>query len=187
MVKKIIGKKLKVTRLKNDMTIQDLAERSKVSSNMISRIERGLTIPSVEILMKLAGAFGMSINYFVEEAEKETTIIHTRKGQGEPIFFFEDKHQITSLTQGLRDPSFTVFIDTLEQGCNSGDGGMVHTGEEFALVLQGKMEFLIEGEHYLLEEGDSLTFKASIPHSWCNLHSGQTKVLWVVAPAPNLA
>lgn len=187
MVKKIIGKKLKVTRLKNDMTIQELAERSKVSSNMISRIERGLTIPSVEILMKLAGAFGMSINYFVEEAEKETTIIHTRKGGGEPIFFFENKHQITSLTQGLRDPSFTVFIDTLEQDCNSGDGGMVHTGEEFAMVLQGKMEFLIEGDLYLLDEGDSLTFKASIPHSWRNLFSGQTKVLWVVSPAPNLA
>lgn len=187
MVKKIIGKKLKVTRLRNDMTIQELAERSKVSSNMISRIERGLTIPSVEILVKLAGAFGMSINYFVEEAEKETTIIHTRKGGGEPIFFFEDKHQITSLTQGLRDPSFTVFVDTLEQDCNSGDGGMVHTGEEFAMVLQGQMEFIIEGDHYLLDEGDALTFKASIPHSWRNLFPGQTKVLWVVAPAPNLA
>ncbi len=187
MVKKIIGKKLKVTRLRNDMTIQELAERSKVSSNMISRIERGLTIPSVEILMKLAGAFGMSINFFVEEAEKQTTIIHTRKGGGEPIFFFEDKHQITSLTQGIRDPSFSVFIDTLEQDCNSGEGGMVHTGEEFALVLQGRMEFLIDGDRYLLDEGDSLTFKASIPHTWRNLHPGQTKVLWVVSPAPHLS
>ncbi len=37
------------------MTIQVLAEKSQVSSNMISRIERGLTIPSVEILMRLAG------------------------------------------------------------------------------------------------------------------------------------
>lgn len=187
MVKKLIGKKLKTTRLKNDMTIQELAERSKVSSNMISRIERGLTIPSVEILMKLAGAFGMSINFFVEEAEKGSTIIHTPKGGGEPIFFFEDKHQITSLTQGIRDPSFSVFVDTLEQDCNSGDGGMVHTGEEFAMVLKGKMEFIIEGDRFLLEEGDSLTFKASLPHSWCNLFPGQTKVLWVVAPAPNVS
>ena len=65
MVKRLIGKKLKATRLKNDMTIQELADRSKVSSNMISRIERGLTVPSVEILMKLANAFGMSINFFV--------------------------------------------------------------------------------------------------------------------------
>lgn len=186
MVKKLIGKKLKATRLKNDMTIQELASASKVSSNMISRIERGLTIPSVEILMKLAGAFGMSINYFVEEAEKGSTVIHTRKGKGEPIFFFEDKHQITSLTQGLRDPGFAVFYDTLEQGCDSGQGGMVHTGEEFALVLQGRMEFIIEEESYLLEEGDSLVFKASLPHRWKNLHDGQTLVMWVVSPAPDV-
>jgi transcriptional regulator with XRE-family HTH domain/quercetin dioxygenase-like cupin family protein len=187
MVKKLIGKKLKNTRLRNDMTIQDLAERSRVSSNMISRIERGLTIPSVEILMKLADAFGMSINYFVEEAEKGMTVIHTRKGGGVPIFFFEDKHQITSLTHGLRDPNFSVFFDTLENGCTSGEGGMVHTGEEFALVLTGRLEFIIENDAYLLEEGDSLSFKASLPHRWRNLHDGQTTVMWVVSPAPNLA
>ena len=68
MVKKLIGRKLKSTRLRNDMTIQELAESSGVSSNMISRIERGLTTPSVEIIVKLANSFGMSINYFVEEA-----------------------------------------------------------------------------------------------------------------------
>jgi transcriptional regulator with XRE-family HTH domain len=185
MVKKLIGKKLKATRLKNDMTIQELAESSRVSSNMISRIERGLTIPSVEILMKLANSFGMSINYFVEEAEKGTTVVHTRRGEGEPIFFFEDKHQITSLTQGIRDPSFAVFYDTLEENCNSGEGGMVHTGEEFALVMDGRLEFVIEEETYLLEKGDSIVFKASMPHRWKNLAEGTTLVMWVVSPAPD--
>ena len=186
MVKKLIGRKLKSTRLRNDMTIQELAESSGVSSNMISRIERGLTTPSVEIIVKLANSFGMSINYFVEEAEKGSTIIHTKRGQGEPIFFFEDKHQIISLTQGIRDPNFTVFFDTIEQNCSSGDGGMVHTGEEFALVLEGSLEFVIDGSAYPLEEGDSIVFKASLPHRWRNLHAGQTRVLWVVSPAPNL-
>lgn len=186
MVKKLIGKKLKATRLRNDMTIQELAESSSVSSNMISRIERGLTTPSVEIIVKLANAFGMSINYFVEEAEKASTIVHTRKGAGEPIFFFEDKHQIISLTQGLRDPNFTVFYDTIEKGCSSGDGNMIHTGEEFALVLEGCLEFVIDSERYELAEGDSVVFKASLPHRWRNLCDGKTLVLWVVSPAPTL-
>jgi len=186
MIKGLIGKKLKATRLKNDMTIQELAEKSHVSSNMISRIERGLTIPSVEILVKLANSFGMSISYFVEEAEKGKTIVHTRKGEGEPIFFFEDKHQITSLSQGVRDPSFAVFYDTLEEGCTSGEGDMVHSGEEFALVLQGRLGFIVEEERYELEEGDSLTFKGSLPHRWENCYGGQTLVMWVVSPAPNV-
>ena len=186
MVKKLIGRKLKSTRLRNDMTIQELAVSSGVSSNMISRIERGLTTPSVEIIVKLANAFGMSINYFVEEAEKGSTIVHTKKGQGEPIFFFEDKHQISSLTQGLRDPGFSVFVDVLEQGCDSGEGGMVHTGEEFATVLEGGIEFVIDGQDYSLSPGDSLGFKASLPHRWKNTHAGQTRILWVVSPPPNV-
>lgn len=187
MIKRMIGKKLKSIRLRNDFTIQELAEKSSVSSNMISRIERGLTIPSVEILMKLANAFGMSVNYFVEEAEKCSTVIVTRRDQGEPVFFFEDKHQITSLTQGIRDPSFSVFYDTLEIGCDSGEGGMVHTGEEFALVIEGEMEFIIEQERFVLQKGDSIVFKASQPHRWSNLHSDKTIVLWVVSPAPYIS
>ena len=186
MVKKLIGRKLKSSRLKRDKTIQNLAEMSRVSSNMISRIERGLTIPSVEILMKLADALGLSLSYFVEEAEKGNNIVFTPAGQGEPIFFFEDKHQIASLTQGLRDPGFSVFVDTLEPYCDSGEGGMVHTGEEFAMVLDGCLDFMIEGEEFHLDQGDSVSFKASMPHSWRNVNNEQTKVLWIVSPPPNV-
>ncbi len=186
MIKKLIGRKLKSSRLKRDKTIQELAEMSRVSSNMISRIERGLTIPSVEILMKLADALGLSLSYFVEEAEKGSTVIFTRSGHGEPVFFFEDKHQITSLLQGLRDPGFSVFIDTLEPHCDSGEGGMVHTGEEFAMVLEGALDFCVDGEDYHLETGDSIGFKATLPHSWSNRANVQAKILWVVSPPPNV-
>jgi len=186
MVKKLIGKKLKSSRLKRDKTIQELAEKSRVSSNMISRIERGLTTPSVEILMKLAEALGVSLSYFVEEAEKGSPVVFTPAGQGDPIFFFEDKHQIFSLTQGLRDPGFSVFIDVLEPSCDSGEGGMVHTGEEFAMVLEGALDFMIEGERYHLEVGDSIAFKASLPHRWQNSSGQQVKILWIVSPPPNV-
>jgi transcriptional regulator with XRE-family HTH domain len=186
MVRKLIGLKLKSTRLKRDMTIQELAVSSRVSANMISRIERGLTTPSVEILMKLANAFGLSMSYFIEETEKGASVVVTRRGEGRPVFFFEDKHQIVSLTQGIRDPGFSVFIDRLECGCSSGAGGMVQSGEEFAYLLSGQLEFVIEGEVYELLAGDAIAFKASQPHRWRNLHDGQTLVLWVVTPAPDL-
>jgi transcriptional regulator with XRE-family HTH domain len=183
-MKKLIGKKLKATRLQHDQTIQELADRSGVSANMISRMERGLTIPSVKILMKLAAAFGMSISYFVEEAEKGSSVVFTPKGKGEPIFFFKDKQQILSLTQGLRDPSFTVLYDTIEEGCSSGGSDMVQVGEEFLFILDGCLEFLIQGKTYVLTAGDSLMFQAPLPHQWRNLAQGPTRVLWVVSPPP---
>lgn len=186
MVRKLIGAKLKNARLQRDFTIQELAAASRVSANMISRIERGLTTPSVEILLKLANAFGLSMSYFIEEAEKAGSVVVTRRGEGRPVFFFEDKHQIVSLTDGIRDPGFSVFIDRLERGCTSGAGGMVQSGEEFAYLVSGRMEFIIEDQSYELREGDAIAFKASQPHRWRNLHDGQTLVLWVVSPAPNL-
>jgi transcriptional regulator with XRE-family HTH domain len=186
MVKKLIGKKLKSSRLKRDKTIQQLAEKSRVSSNMISRVERGLTTPSVEILMKLADALGVSLSYFVEEAEKGSTVVFTPAGQGDPIFFFENKHQIFSLTQGLRDPGFSVFIDILEPSCDSGEGGMVHTGEEFAMVLEGAIDFTIDEVNFHLDVGDSIAFKASLPHSWKNKCGQQVKILWIISPPPNV-
>lgn len=186
MLRRLIGTRLKSTRLKRDMTIQDLANSSRVSANMISRIERGLTTPSVEILMKLATAFGLSLGYFIEEAEKGVSVVVTRHGEGSPVFFFEDKHQIVNLTQGIRDPGFSVFIDTLEKGCDSGAGGMVQSGEEFAYILAGHLEFIIDDQPFELQVGDSIAFKASQPHRWRNLYDGLTQVLWVVSPAPNL-
>jgi quercetin dioxygenase-like cupin family protein len=48
------------------------------------------------------------------------------------------------------------------------------------------MEFVIEGESYLLEKGDSVVFKASMPHRWMNLADGTTLVMWVVSPAPDI-
>src|SRR5665647_3013842 len=86
-LKKIIGTKLKNIRLKGHFTIQNLAEHSRVSSNMISRIERGLTIPSVEILMKLAAVFDKSINYFVEEISHTHEIVHFRPGERDTTLY----------------------------------------------------------------------------------------------------
>ncbi len=63
---------------------------------------------------------------------------------------------------------------------------MVHTGEEFAMVLDGSLEFTIDGDEYYLEKGDSLGFKASIPHRWKNNSSKQAKILWIVSPPPNV-
>jgi len=181
----MLGEKLKNTRIKHDMTIQELAVSSRVSANMISRIERGLTTPSVDTMMKLATTFGLSLSYFVEEASTSATVVVTRGGAGREIFFFEDKHRIVSLTDGIRDPGFSVYVDTLQRGCRSGDGKMVQSGEEFVWVLEGVLEVCIDQESYVLNAGDSMAFKASHPHCWSNLHDGETRVLWVISPSPN--
>ena len=182
-IKKIVGKKLKEIRLKQDMTIQILAEKSQVSSNMISRIERGLTIPSVEILMRLATVFDKSINYFVEDVSTSHEIVHTRPGKRDKTVYDDDYNMHTeSFTSGLRDPQFMSFFCTVKKGGTSGQQNMYHPGDELIYLLEGKLQVTIVNEVYNLEAGDSLSFKSHLPHRWDNVGDDDARVIWTLSP-----
>lgn len=182
-LKKIVGKKLKAIRLKSGFTIQELATRSKVSSNMISRIERGLTIPSVQILMKLADVFDKSINYFVEEVTTTHEVVFSSPGNRDTTVY-DDEHNMhtEAFTSGLRDPQFMSFLCTIPKGGSSGRQKMFHPGDELIVMLEGQVQVSIAGETYLLEAGDSLTFKSHLPHRWDNVGESDAKVIWTLSP-----
>lgn len=183
-LKKIIGKKLKTIRLKRNFTIQVLAERSRVSSNMISRIERGLTIPSVEILMKLASVFDKSINYFVEEVSSTHEIVYSCTGQRDTTIYDDSSGNMRteSFTSGLRDPQFTSFFCTIKEGGTSGEKNMYHPGDELIYIVDGQLSIAIADEVHELHPGDSLSFKSHLPHRWYNSGKSETKVIWTLSP-----
>lgn len=182
-VKKIVGKKLKEIRLKQDMTIQILAEKSQVSSNMISRIERGLTIPSVEILMRLATVFDKSINYFVEDVASSHEVVFTRPDERDKTVYDDECNMHTeSFTSGLRDPQFMSFYCTVPKGGTSGEQNMYHPGDELIYLLEGKLQIKIVDEVYNLEAGDSICFKSHLPHRWDNVGEEDAKVIWTLSP-----
>lgn len=182
-LKKIVGKKLKAIRLKSDMTIQGLAAQSKVSSNMISRVERGLTIPSVEILMKLAAVFEKSINYFVEEVSTTHEVVFSSPEQRDTtVYDDEDNMHTESFTSSLRDPQFMSFLCTVPRGGTSGQKHMHHPGDELIVLIKGQLKVVIAGEDYSLSAGDSLSFKSHLPHRWDNVGDGDARVIWTLSP-----
>jgi len=182
-LKKIVGKKLKSIRLKSDMTIQELASKSKVSSNMISRVERGLTTPSVEILMKLAEVFDKSINYFVEEVSTTHEIVFSSPGQRDTTVYDDEKNMHTeSFTSGLRDPQFMSFLCTVPKGGTSGQKHMHHPGDELIFLVEGQLKVTIAGEVYSLTTGDSLSFKSHLPHRWDNVGDSDARIIWTLSP-----
>ncbi len=186
-IRKLIGRKLKAIRLENNLTIQELSTRSRVSCNMISRIERGLTIPSVEILIKLGTVFNKSINYFVAELETSHEIVYSRPGERPRTVYDDDRNlQTESMTAGLRDPQFTSFVCTVKKGGNSGNEPMYHPGDELIHVLKGALKVVIAGETYHLGPGDSLSFKSHLPHLWENVGEDDATVVWTLSQVPSI-
>lgn len=59
-----LGKRLKEIRKANDKTQKDLAEYLSVSAQSVSKWEKGLSLPTVEYLPKMAEFFHCSVNDF---------------------------------------------------------------------------------------------------------------------------
>lgn len=57
-----------------------------------------------------------------------------------------------------------------------------HVGEEFGIILKGKMELRIEDETYILEEGDTFYFRSDREHGYGNLGQDVCDVLWIITP-----
>ena len=67
-----IGKNLKLYRKQKHMTQDIVAERAGLSKNYISQIELGLKKPSVETLIRLANAIGVSSDLILADLIDES-------------------------------------------------------------------------------------------------------------------
>ena len=62
MVRQRVGPTLRSMRLRKRMSLNDLADRAEISPSHLSRIERGLTVPSYDVLDNIATALGSDLN-----------------------------------------------------------------------------------------------------------------------------
>lgn len=74
------GERLKELRSKNKFTQSELAKLAGLHYTQIGRYEKGKTMPSSDILKKLADVLSVSIDYLIEGSIEETakSYIHDR-------------------------------------------------------------------------------------------------------------
>ena len=64
---KKLGKKIKVARVELDLNQSQLAEKIGAKQKSISRYENGLSMPTIETLVKIAKVLKKSAGYFIDE------------------------------------------------------------------------------------------------------------------------
>lgn len=162
---KQIGERLSGLRDALDISAEEMAETVGISVEKYLEIEKGNADITISKLMTIAHKYGVSAEelMFAESAHMKGYYV-VRKGQGMSVERTK-AYKYQSLVSGFVNHKADVFIVTVEPKPN------VHTvyknshpGQEFNLVLEGKMELYIGGKTILLEEGDSIYFDSSKPH-----------------------
>jgi transcriptional regulator with XRE-family HTH domain len=67
MDKKKLGKKIKLARIELDLNQTELADKINARQKSISRYENGISLPSIETLVKMAKVLKKPAGYFLDE------------------------------------------------------------------------------------------------------------------------
>lgn len=176
-VEREVGRRIREARERRGLSLKALAERCGLSLNAISRIERGESSPTVASLHRLASALELPITDFFRPPGSDSTVL-VRAGERPRIE--GPGLLLESLGSGLPGQRIEPFLMTLQVGAASGPRGVVHTGEEFAFCLEGSVEYHIGQTVYRLEMGDSVLFRADLPHLCRNREPVPARVLFVM-------
>ncbi len=173
-----IGSKLKAIRGEKRISLRTLAKLSGLSVNTLSLIERNITSPTVNTLYNISRALGVGMSYFFDE-EKTEEVIFTKKEERSTLETKEKNVRLESLGTGLIQQGLEGFILSAQKGAKSSGRGTTHLGDEMLYCLKGKVQVTLKKDKYVLEEGDSLLFKGSLPYQWENVGKGEAVLLVV--------
>ena len=96
-----IGPKVRTLRKQAGLSLQQLAELSNVSAAAIHKIEQSGMVPTITTLLKVAGALGRPVSYFVEEEEVNSDpTVHTPAGTEQPIYTSHTGIDLEGITGG---------------------------------------------------------------------------------------
>ncbi len=152
-----IGENLRRLRLAQGMTLDALGDASGVSRAMISRIERGETSPTAQLLARICAALGTSLSAFFGDAEAPPSphLPHDRQ----PVWRDPDTGYVR---RSVSPPGTGSNVDMIEVEFPA--GGKVTFAPQTAnagitqhmWLFAGEMEMTVGDTHYSLKPGDCL-------------------------------
>jgi transcriptional regulator with XRE-family HTH domain len=162
-----LGACVRRIRLSQRLTIAEVARKANISSGMLSKLENGQSSASLDTLVNLSRALGVSLStLFQGYPPEEGGAQLVKKGRGMEVVRRGTKRGHTyHLLAADRGPRrvFEPFLVTLTDKSEVFQR-FEHPGTEFLHVLEGRIEYR-HGKHtYMLGPGDSLTFRGEIPH-----------------------
>lgn len=184
--KNILGGKIRQIREMQNMSVEDLADNSNTSVELISKLEDGALVPSLTPLMQIARALGVRLGTFLDDAPNNEPVV-VKNGESDNVVRFSGNCDTCesstldffSLAKDKADRHMEPFI--IDVHPRSGEvNPSSHEGEEFIYVLSGQIEILYGKDSFTLSTGDSIYYDSVVPHHVHAVGNEDAKILAVV-------
>lgn len=175
-----LGTRIRSLRQARHLTLRDVADRAGVTESFLSQVERDVTSPSIATVHKIARALDLSISQLFAEDAATGRVVRRK-----------DRRRVAYAGLGAVDEFLTsnmagrlqMIMTTIEPGGGTGAEPYTHdSDEEVVVVLAGTLDLWVGDEHYVLHEGDAITFPSRLPHWNANQGEEPVTVLFCMTP-----
>jgi len=151
-----VGPRLRALRRRRETTLAEVSAATGISVSTLSRLESGSRRPTLELLLPLARAHGVTLDELVDAPPTGDPRIHLR-----PV----TRHGMTMLPLTRRPGGIQAYKLVLPAGSSRREPDpQTHEGYEWLYVLDGRLR-LVLGEHdVVLTPGEAAEFDTRTPH-----------------------
>jgi transcriptional regulator with XRE-family HTH domain len=164
-----VGPRLRALRRERETTLAALSEATGISVSTLSRLESGSRRPTLELLLPLARAHGVTLDELVGAPPTGDPRVHLR-----PV----TRHGMTMLPLTRRAGGIQAYKLVLPGARGSAEPQtQTHEGYEWLYVLNGRLRVVL-GEHDLvLSPGEAAEFDTRVPHWFGAAGPGPAEIL----------
>ncbi len=178
---KQIAERLAGLRDALEITPEEMAGVCNLTPEQYMKLESGTVDISVSVLHQISQAYGVELTTLMFGGEpKMSSYFITRKGKGIAVERTK-AYKYQSLAAGFAGRKADPFMVTVHPTPDETPIYLnSHPGQEYNIVLKGRMLLQINNKELILEEGDSIYFNSELPHGMKALDGEKVSFLAII-------
>lgn len=174
-----LGYLLKKIRTEKSLTLNEVADRIKLTPSLLSQIENGKTQPSLSSLEAILKYYRVNLSDFFRQVEQRDVILQ-RRGDVES-YQWQDGVELALLASKLENNQLESYEAELQPGkvISVPDLSSDINGERFVIVYEGEITVKLPPSTLQMGKGDSLNFKSYLSCEITNTSEHDTARIFI--------
>lgn len=171
-----LGRRLRLLRTQSGQGLRELAREIGISASSLSALENNRGGVSLRRLQRVAEHYGLHVTDLLAGDEQDLGTGNSRPSDPEVVRSWGSSVRGVERGAGVlyqlmghgHGHQLQPYLISFQPGASYRNDAIAHSGEEFAYVVLGEVELLLEEESYRLAQGDAIRFLPDKPHAFRN-------------------
>lgn len=188
-----LGAEIRSVRKARGLTLDELSKQVSCSVAYLSRVERGGTKITVELLDEISDALSVDSAWFFPKSGGDGALERTHVVRADARRPLSNMYTRSAEELGFEDELLSstisgdcyLLLSRFPPGVGNPpqpQSGYVFEGEQHGLILSGEIMLVLSKERIILHPGDSFSYPSTIPHRFHNNGETEATMVWAMAP-----